>query len=74
MPYPEEKFNLVEWAHCLGSIDVFSLNHGTKFCDEEGYDVVPIWMVQVVNSDLNEEVTQEREKFHHEESDCRSQA
>ena len=24
-------------------------------------------MVQVVNSDLNEEVTQEREKFHHEE-------
>ena len=44
-----------------------TLNHGTKFCDEEGYDVVPIRMVQVVNSDLNEKVTQEREKFHHEE-------
>ena len=67
VPYPEEKLNPVEWAHCLASIDVCSLNHGTNFCDEEGYDVVPIQMVQMVNSDLNEEVTQEREKFHHEE-------
>ena len=34
--YPEEKFNPVEWAHCLASIDVCSLNHGTKFCNNFG--------------------------------------
>ena len=27
VPYPEEKFEPVEWAHCLVAIDVSTLNH-----------------------------------------------
>ena len=42
VPYPEEKFEPVEWSHCLVSIDVCTMNHGTKFCDKEGYDIIPI--------------------------------
>ena len=50
-PYPEEKFEPVEWSHCLASINVCTLNHGTKFCDEEGYDIVPFQMIAIVNDD-----------------------
>ena len=50
-PYPEEKFEPVEWSHCLASIDVCTLNHGTKFYDEEGYDIVPFQMIAIVNDD-----------------------
>ena len=50
-PYPEEKFEPMEWSHCLASIDVCTLNHGTKFCDEEGYDIGPIQMIAIVDHD-----------------------
>ena len=34
----------------LAAIDLCTtLNHGIKFYDEEGYDIVPIKMVQVLN-------------------------
>ena len=33
----------------LAAIDFCTLNHGIKFCDEEGYDIIPIKMVQVLN-------------------------
>ena len=32
----------------MATIDVSTLNHGIKFCDEDGYDIVPIRMVQVL--------------------------
>ena len=35
IPYPEEKFEPVEWLHCLATLDVCMVNHGTKFCDVE---------------------------------------
>ena len=66
-PYPEEKFEPVEWSHCLVAIDVCTLNHGTKFCDEEGYDIVPIQMVAIVNDDRVESKPLEKERFHREE-------
>ena len=28
--------------HCLIAIDVCTLNHGIKFCDEEGYNIIPM--------------------------------
>ena len=36
----------LEWPHCLATIDVSTLNHGIKFYDEDGYDIIPIRMVQ----------------------------
>ena len=47
-PFPEHKMEPLEWPHCLATIDVSTLNHGIKFCDEDGYDIVPIRMVQVL--------------------------
>ena len=47
-PFPEHKMEPLEWPHCLATIDVSTLNHGIKFCDEDGYDIVPIPMVQVL--------------------------
>ena len=67
VPYPEEKFEPVKWGHCLVAIDVCTLNHGKKFCDEEGYDIVPIQMVAIVNDDRVESNPMEKERFHWEE-------
>ena len=47
-PFPEHKMEPLEWPHCLATIDVSTLNHGIKFYDEDGYDIVPICMVQVL--------------------------
>ena len=67
IPYPEEKYEPVEWAHCLAAIDVCTLNHGTKFCDEEGNDIIPFRMVGVINNDSVEQEPLAKERFHHEE-------
>ena len=48
VPYSEKKLEPMKWMHCLTAIDVCTLNHGIKFCDEEGYDVIPIRMVSIV--------------------------
>ena len=47
IPFPEEKLEPLEWLHCLGTLDVCTVNHGIKFCDEDGYDIVPIRMINV---------------------------
>ena len=47
-PFLEHKMEPLEWPHCLATIDVSTLNHGIKFCDEDGYDIIPIHMVQVL--------------------------
>ena len=49
VPFNEEKFEPVEWSHVLATLDVCTLNHGIQFCDEEGYDIIPIKMVQVLD-------------------------
>ena len=48
-PFNEEEFEPVEWSHVLATLDTCTLNHGIKFCDEEGYDIIPIKMVQVLD-------------------------
>ena len=30
IPYPEEKFEPVEWMHCLATLDVSTVHHGIK--------------------------------------------
>lgn len=49
IPFQEEELEPVEWNHVLATLDVCTLNHGIKFCDEDGYDIIPIKMVQVLN-------------------------
>ena len=48
IPFPEETLEPVEWSHILATIDVSSLQHPTKFCNPDGYDIIPIRMVQVI--------------------------
>ena len=42
IPYPEKKFEPVEWMHCLATLDVSTVNHEIKFYDKEDYDIIPI--------------------------------
>ena len=67
VPYLEKNFEPLEWSHCVVSIDVCIMNHGTKVCDKEGYDIIPIWMVGVINGDLAKEEPRAKERFHHKE-------
>ena len=62
IPYSEEKFEPVEWPHCLATLDVSTLNHGTKFCDLEGCDIIPIQMVMVINDNHDEVRPMARER------------
>ncbi|MCO5546848.1 hypothetical protein L7F22_000285 [Adiantum nelumboides] len=38
-----------EWMHILATIDTCALPLATRFCDEDGYDIVPIRVVTPVN-------------------------
>ena len=49
-PFPSETFEPTEWPHCLATIDVSALPRPTKFCDPDGYDIIPIRMIEVVQS------------------------
>ena len=53
-PFEEEELEPVEWSHVLAALDVCSLNHGIKFCDEDGYDIIPIRMVRVLDHRKNQ--------------------
>ena len=43
------------------------LNHGIKFCDEEGYDIIPIRMVSIIGPEDHNISHVTKERFHHEE-------
>ena len=50
-PFPEEKMEPLEWIHSLISLDSMHVRPGPKFCDEEGYDIHPLNMISLVESD-----------------------
>ena len=37
-----------EWMHLLATIDTCAISSPTQFCDEDGYDVVPIKVITPV--------------------------
>ena len=41
-PFHEDLIERHEWMHVLSTTDVCTLPQGTKFCDENGYEVIPI--------------------------------
>ena len=49
-PFPEEKMEPLEWIHSLISLDTMHVRPGPKFCDEEGYDIHPLNMISLVES------------------------
>ena len=51
----------------LATLDVYSLNHGIKFCDEDRYDIIPIRMVHVVNQGEMEVHSTTTERFNQDE-------
>ena len=50
IPYPKEEFEVVEWMHCLTTLDICTMSHGIKLYDEEGYDIVPIQMIDIIEA------------------------
>ena len=58
-PFPNDQFIPDAWQDVLATVDV-CVNEVTPtvFCDEEGYDIVPVHMVRV----LHDETKQEGEK------------
>ena len=46
----------VEWIQCLATLDTTALQPGPgpKFCDDDGYDVHPLHMIDIVYSEENE--------------------
>ena len=46
-PFLEIEINEHCWMQVLAIIDVIVVSHGTKFCDEFGYDYTPISFMQI---------------------------
>ena len=66
-PYPKEEFDLVEWMHCLATLDVCIVNHVIKFFDEENYDIISIQMVAIVEPLNKKKSHLTKENLHQEE-------
>ena len=49
VPFPEDVIDAHEWMHILSTIDVCTIPRGTQFCDEDGYDIVPIRMINLAH-------------------------
>ena len=47
-PFPEDEFKPIEWRGILATLDVcVNETTPTVFCDEEGYDIIPICMIKI---------------------------
>ena len=48
VPFPKDEFKPVEWRGILATLDI-CVNETTPivFCDEEGYNIIPICMIKV---------------------------
>ena len=45
VPFSEHLIDPQEWVHALATLTVCAMPKPIKFCDEEGYDVIPILMI-----------------------------
>ena len=50
-PFPKHEFEPLGWNDTLATIDVCANIHTTKQCDKEGYDIISINMVKVIQED-----------------------
>ena len=49
--FPKHEFEPLGWNDTLATIDVCANIHATQHCDEEGYDIISINMVKVIQED-----------------------
>ena len=47
MPFLGHLIDPLEWIHILATLDVSLVPKPIQFCDEDGYDIVPIRMLRV---------------------------
>ena len=48
VPFSEDDIDPYEWLHTLSTIDVCALPPQTQFCDERGYEIVPVRVISIV--------------------------
>lgn len=67
-PFPEEQLEPLEWIQILATMDVCANETTlTKFCDDEGYDIIPFNMVSPTLEQPHSEDERERETHELEE-------
>ena len=47
-PFPKHLIDPLEWTHVLATLSTCALPKPIQFCDPDGYDIVPIRMLQPV--------------------------
>ena len=52
-PFLEDDIKPYEWNQTLSTLDVCALPPPTQFCNEEGYEIVPVRMILVVKDESN---------------------
>lgn len=50
IPFPEDGIHPYEWIHTLSTIDVCTLPPQTQFCDKNGYEIVRVRVVTIVDN------------------------
>ena len=50
----DEDESLQEWMHILATIDTCAIPTETQFCDEDGYEIIPVRMIRVVDAPIHE--------------------
>ena len=54
-PFPEVELEPLEWVQILATLDVCVNDvNPTNFCDEQGFDIVPFQMMNVINEQSTE--------------------
>ena len=63
-PFPKEAFEPLEWQQILATLDVCAIKTcpTTQFCDEEGFDVVPYYMMSVIKEETEGQMCEENSK------------
>ena len=70
LPFPEHLIDPQEWVHVLATLTTCALPKPTKFCDEDGYDIVPIRMIGAIlgNEPSHEEFYEPKEEMFYGDS------
>lgn len=55
LPFPEHQLDPQEWIHALATLFVCTLPKPTQFCDQDGYDIIPIRMIRPILGPKKEE-------------------
>ena len=51
VPFPNHELEPFGWHDILATLDTCAQVHGSKQCNEEGYDIKSMYTLQVINED-----------------------